>query len=742
MPKVVDDAPLLKPFTFQGLVFSGRSGTNVTTKCFFCDRDGKLHVNPENGLWDCKVCAKKGNVKDFLKGLWEESRKVKNDYSSLAKERKLLFPSTLEDWGLCKSIISGHWMLPGYAIDALTRRPKLSQLYLWREDPVEKRKRFICQGFENSDDGKKTTHGLFVHRWDPKKREVHLLEGLWDGAAWSEILPRTKVEEGNYSAIGSPSSSLYADVNIIATPGANVFYESWCPAFAGKKVTILYDNDHSRKHEKTGSIIEGSGIAGTKRVVEQLSSFPERPESVHYLNWGPGGFDPSLPNRYDVRDHLSKGSTDRERVKFLGEVLEKVTPIDPEWIGGTEKDKKKGSVAAKPLACTTWKELREQWGKAMFWSEGLDTALASMLACAASVFLPEDLLWLKVVSPASTGKTELAEALALAEDAVVIVSTFTGLHSGMRLEDGEDGSLISHLGGKCFIIKEGDTLLQIPEVWAELRDAYDRNTRTHFKNGVSNKYLENPFTHILCGTASLHEMDDSELGQRYLDVVIMDRIQVSVERSINKHKLTGLFDSLKKAPIVNGQGSSTSAKQRAKQLTAGYLQYLRANLGEIISAVDATEENKEAFSDYAQFVAFFRARPSQSQTEEASREMSARLAVQLAKLAFGLAAVMQKIEIDEDIMSRIKKVALDTARGTTFNIGRRLYDNHEDGLDTTSIAGYLLQGDTETREMLRFLRKIDVVEVFMKEGKIGSGTRQKWRLSKDVYSLFKRVMER
>lgn len=746
MPPIADTAKqsLTKPFTFQGIVFDGTSGDNQTATCPFCDRVGKFCVDPKDGMWTCHPCGIKGNIKSFLKKLYEESTKVTCDYKELRDRWGLLFSSTLQEWGLCRSLITNEWMLPGYKIDTTSNKLNVAQLYLYRPDVVTKKYRFICQSWVNSDDEVKTSHALFCNRWDSKKEEVVIVEGLSDGACLSEILPRTKRnDDDSYSSIGSATASLFANANIVATPGANVFFESWVPLFSGKKVTILYDNDYSRTHPKTGTVTQGAGILGCKKITEVLVASHNRPESIAYLHWGYDGFDPEFANRYDLRDHLSSGLKSLSmRSTLLGELLDKVRPIPDDWVAGKESGSK--SLAPSIIRCESWAELQSVWKEAMFWNEGLDAALPAMIATAASVKIKDDLLWLKVISPASTGKTELAEAIATLEEATVIISTFTGLHSGMRLEDGEDASLISILKDKCFIIKEGDTLLRIPDrerVWAELRDAYDCNTRTKFKNGVSNTYLNHPFSHILCGTASLHEMDDSELGQRYLHIVIMKRIDPTVESHINQHRSRGFFAMFGTDPSINGTGVISPVKMRARQMTAGYLQYLRANMVSLAAGISFPEESHEVCDSFAKFIAYFRARPSKKQAEETCRELSTRLCIQISKLAAMLCITLNKMSMDSEIVSRIRKVAIDTAGGITLDIANVLFKYGIDGLPMDVICASVMQGNTEVRTLLQFLEKIEVVEKYKKEGKVGLGTSIRWRLTKVVLDLYAKVVK-
>lgn len=734
MATVEKRPPLLRPFTFQGIDFTGKVGIDqAVAKCPFCEREDKFYVDEEKGLWDCKICSPKGgNIHTFLKLVYDYSKRVKCDYTELASERGLISPDTLEEWGLVRSFITGEWMLPAYNVEITTRRPKLKQLYLWRKDFVEDRMRFICQSYQHTDEPVKTAHGFFMAHWDARKQNVAVLEGFWDGTVFDEIIRHTDVENGVYSHIGSESASLYANYNVIAVPSANVFYENWALCMAGKHVAFFCDNDHPRKNSKTGDLIDGAGIAGVKRNSKILMEVADRPASVRYLKWGPDGYDPRVPNRYDVRDHLKQRDTDPERVPLLGELLDMVEPVPDEWF-----NHQAANVLLPP--CDTWENLVGHWKKAMHWNEGLDHALPVMLSCAASVPLPEDQLWVEVRSPPSTGKTEMADAMAKDAEHVFEIDIFKGLHSGTRTPDGSDASLLSLIKGKCLIITDADTIIRMPnkeQILSEFRRAYDRNSSTHYRNGVSNQYKDWSFTTIICGTESLDALDESELGQRFVRIVIMDRVDDIMEVLINENKLNKMRDLYRTQPIMNGKGASTEEKLTAQMMTGGYLHWLRNNIGTLIANIEMSDEVVSQINTFARFAAYFRARPSKNETEKESREQSTRLSGQLGKLAYCLTAIFGKNYIDKEIMRRVAKVALDTGRGTTFNIAKILAPYASEGLDVETIASNLLAGSTEIREYLRFLQKLGMVESYVKEGKIGLGTRTRWRITHPILQLY------
>lgn len=140
------------------------------------------------------------------------------------------------------------------------------------------------------------------------------------------------------------------------------------------------------------------------------------------------------------------------------------------------------------------------------------------------------------------------------------------------------------------------------------------------------------------------------------------------------------------------------------------------------------------------FVAYFRSRPSGRQTEEVHRELSTRLVLQHAKLAYCLAVVLNKDRVDQDILNRVRQVALCTARGRTLEIGKLLYVAQDAGLETKSVSVYLGETDNNSRILLRFLKRIGVVEHF--EFTTDSGRRcYRWRLETDLRDLYADLLD-
>lgn len=749
MPKVESKPKGLAPFLSLGVnLRHGEGDEQAEGDCPFCSREGKLSVNIATGQWLCRVCGignekGGGNLYTFMRLLHETSAKATTDgqLASLAANRKLLSGESLRSWGACRSIIDGSWLIPGFSAEG-----KLVHLYPWR--PVERGGKPVLKALGG------THHGLFgVQHFDPKKRSVWLCEGFWDGvAAWELLRTSKRGLAGGIAATGVEASSLAADVNVIAVPGCNSFQEGWAKLLAGKKVYLLFDNDHPRPgvNGQAGQMIDGGALAGAKRVSRLLAAAPEHPEELHCLLWGGDQqCNPEVQHGWDVRDQLTAGGMGGEARRLgLGNLMALLKPIPEDWVPGRSAAKsKRGNLEIEPIECKSWKELVAQCRKAMEWIEGLDRAFSVMLACAASTRMPDAQLWVKVVSPPSTGKTQLCDAIGACVKYVKSTGNFSGLHSGFQTdrEGEEDHSFLSRLKDMTLIIKDGDTLLKSPnreKILAQFRDAYDTNCSVSYGNKVKRDYKGWRFSHILCGTESLLELDSADLGARFLDCVIMDSIDPELESDINRR---GFYRLLRNRGSEAGDRLETHddpAMLLMKRMTAGYVLHLRENAAQLLAELDDSnaDELVSEFDALAQFVAYMRARPSKRQEEITNREMSARLNVQLTKLGLCLAVVMGKRKVDEEVMRRVRKTALDTARGRTLKIVQQLAKAGEQGMESSQLA--VLTGESEEKErvLLGFLRKIGALERFRLKAIKGLSAKSRWRLSAQMRRLAAEVL--
>lgn len=747
MPPVKTTPKGLRPYIFHALDLRWSSGDeNAICDCPFCGKEGKFSVRIETGIARCFVCAT-GNGKgglnplSFIRELWRvsEERTKTSDYDPLAKDRKLLFPETLISWEVVRSATTGEWLAPGYGVDG-----KLHQLYRYVRvvDRGKVRHRWMATPGVHDEGKAQGLHG--VHLYDKSKQTVYVHESLWNAVSMWEVMRSCKwdEDEGRVKFSGE-SASYVADANVLAAPGCGYFSQSWLPLLAGKDVVLCYDSDHPNANTR-----KSAGWEGMRRLSEMLSTADQPPSSVRVVRWGEDGYDPSLPDGYDVRDHLGQaGDTLESRMPALKSLLDRVDVIPADWVSGRSgKAHRNGSVEVEVIPCQNWAALRNAWLRAMKWTQGLDDALAVMLACAISTDMDyDDQVWIKLVGPAACGKTTLAEALSTSKRYVYANSTMTGIHSGWKTDSKgeEDHSLAAKIKGKTLIIKDGDTLLQAAnkdKILSELRDLYDRTSRVHYGHGVSRQYENHAVTLILCGTESLRSLDDSELGERFIDCVIMHGIDEDHEDEINARMAQRVIGNLRGS--VGEEGDAMSV---ARRMTGGYLEYLRGVVRERLALVETPSESVDRVIKFAKFVAFMRARPSSRQTESAGREFSGRLVAQLTRLSMCLAVVKNRVSVDDQVLPVVRRRATDTARGVTSEISRVLHGVGKTGCMMGAISAEVkTHTEDKLRTLVRFLRKINVVEEFTWRDPAAKGvnvpTQRRYRLTERMSKLYGEVM--
>lgn len=440
--------------------------------------------------------------------------------------------------------------------------------------------------------------------------------------------------------------------------------------------------------------------------------------------------------------------SDELKLERLSNIFERLEEVPESWLvlkkrgGGTASAE---ATELKCVQCTDYKELVEHWEKALKWTDGLDVALSSMLACVTSTMALGDQLWMKIVGPPSCGKSTLCEALSVNKKYVFSKSTIRGFHSGFG-DAKEDNSLLKRVQDKTLVVKDGDTILKSPNlsgILSEARDIYDRVSRTHYRNKAGRDYEGVNLTWILCGTSSLRSIDQSELGERFLDCVIMEGIDEEFEDSVLE---MAVMRSMRDASFQSNGSVDTRYSpelRAAMELTGGYINHLRENAKDLVDNVAEPQWALRRCARLGKFVAIIRARPSKLQAETAERELGARLASQLARYSKFTAAVLNREEIDDEVIRRTTKIALDTARGQTLEIVELLYHAHfNNGLSSYQISGYTNRTPTECGKMLRFLAKIDAVEHFKWKTRTKQGTvtqKPRWRLTPLMYKLYKDV---
>ncbi len=148
-------------------------------------------------------------------------------------------------------------------------------------------------------------------------------------------------------------------------------------------------------------------------------------------------------------------------------------------------------------------------------------------------------------------------------------------------------------------------------------------------------------------------------------------------------------------------------------MTGGYVEYLRQNVHELAAQLQDHFPDRYLVRcrDLAKLVSILRARPSSRQKEKAEREMCYRLTSQLTRLAVYLTIVLNKKEVDAEIIRRVTKVAFDTGRGIGLEIIKAIHETDGGKLNFHGVMLKTKHGEKEERQQLFFMTQIKALDI-------------------------------
>jgi hypothetical protein len=766
MPRVNSDPPTLRPYIHHGIDLQWSDGDkHAIGTCPWCGRE-TFAVVIENGVWHCPACNQGnknngGNETTFIRMLWERSDKATNGkLPALASELGLLYPDSLMRWGICWSILTPHWLIPGYGKDK-----QINHLYKYAR--IGGRMATVA-----TPEMHHQMHG--VCEYAKEKPDVHLCEGWKDGVSWWEAMKYAKPDGDSMKFTASEQSSILASTNVLAvhsTGSVGKPLEKFLPLFAGKRVLLMFDSDHPRRRctpcgkswstviytegrcptcgEELGEIvIPAAGFEATKRTVNILSSAAEPPAEIMWIAWGENGYDPDLPDGYDIRDALVAGTDGPSRAEAAASVLKRIQPIPAEWSSG-QKINGYHSSSGNTVKCQTWSEFIPSWKSAIEIRQDIEDAAAAVLAVTLSTQQQGDQLCLHLVASPGSGKTRLADAMLTSQNCIAVES-LTGFTSGWRSGHGEDYSKISQMNGKTLVTAEGDVLMKsknFDELMAQMRRMFDGKFSEGYKTLKEDRKHEGLRTPWVMAVTPrmLTGGKQAALGDRFIRIY-MDPPDKSEIKTILRRVSNTAFDEVCRTSGSAANEHMNEHLVHAYRSTGGYIDYLRENASELLSRVQFDRnEVMDWTHDYAEFAALFRAYPDmdmRKEPEEAMSELPTRLAHQFGRMAVCLGAVLCRWRIDSNVQRIIQKIAVHTSRGPTLNLARQLYHTipKEEGMSMEAITFQVGASVKERAERLvQFLRKLGVVEKFnLNMGK--KGTFPRYRLTATAERLYERAM--
>ncbi len=579
-------------------------GNQFVTDCPLCEKQKHFFYNQESGLWDCKVCLKSGNPITFLRELYNRFDNVTRTSQFIANLRDLPL-SCIQDAGLKYNEFNGSYLIPTFKNGKINNLYKVALTRKQDKETHEWKDKWIIMASPGIE------HTLM--NWEETTEDtLWIAEGQWDRLATQAIIASN-------------------GISVTSTPGAGVWKSSWCEYLAEKHIVFCYDNDTS-------------GRAGYEQVIlKHISASQYKPKSISYLNWPA-----DKPVGYDMNDcyrEYGRGA--------FGKIKEWITPYtSPENVVVV---KNTIETVEADRTCTTYDELVKRYEQVFHTTEPMKLGLLFILSSIYSTRLEGEQLWGRLFGAPSSGKTTLAKVVSGSAQ-VVLKSTFTGLFSGWKDEKGNtDASLIPLIAGKTLIVKDADALLRqknVEQIFSELRDFYDKDSSTFYKNMVSHDYRNIRSTMILCGTHVLRRSDSSFLGERFLDfeLDLSDRDREMIEDRM-----------LERSMMVANNPSTLPPEMPVVAAAKGFIDLLM----EKNCTVQLGQREQQNIKTWARLAATLRTkvdRENFGQREVASEpivEVPARLIGQLTKLYICATIVLGIDKPNETVDRLVAKVVRD-----------------------------------------------------------------------------------
>lgn len=652
----------ISPFEFHTNLRAEEHNSQFVMDCPFCGGEQKFYFNSEY-QWDCKrgSCGKSGNVYQFIRNIYDMFDNVTKSAEILATVRGLPREYFVKN-GIKHNDLNGSFLIPAFKHDKVHNLYKAIQKKEFdktKGDWVDKWLILATPGIDH----------MLIHWLETSNDTLWIGEGHWDKVAGDAIIGNTN------------------PITMMNVPGAGVWKPAWCEALADKDIVFMYDNDKK-------------GQAGFERVIlQQIAKSPHKPKSISYLAWPEG-----LPDGYDLNDVYKEHR--RQSFKWIQEHIKPYSAPENAVVVKTTIETIKADTS-----CDSFDKLLDMFKSLYHVTPDMEMALACLLASAYSINIEGEQLWYKIIGPPGCGKTTLAKMMS-SSDRVVLRSTFTGLFSGWKDDSDEDASMVPLITNKMLVVKDADALLRQPNVeriFSELRDFYDKDSSTQYKNRVHNDYRNIRCTMVLCGTNVLRRADSSFLGERFLD------LELGITRD-DEERIK--YKMLEKSEMVAFAENQLPPDTPLMAASKGFIDHHLLNR---TASIRPSQQVKDSIYILSTLISQMRTkvdRDSMGKGEVTFTpvvEVPSRLIGQLMKLAICLPVVTGN---DKLVMPAIRKIAKDIIDPTSsrFKISQILCDGY---FNRDTIVENVEMSRTSVTRFLDDLRHLNFLDIEFRSSSVG-----------------------
>jgi len=493
----------------------------------------------------------------------------------------------------------------------------------------------------------------------------------------------------------------------------NDFYAEWFPQEQGEsetpKLGITISPDREPPSNKLRALLRMPKAKAAFHGESDHASQSER--DLALANYAAGqGWKPQEIADLLVQARFNVG----EEPKHLGYYESTIgTALNGKLAKPRSRKRPKPIRRAKPLSSVapgTLAEAKKVFNRCLYLED--DSVVDLILAMAAGNRLSGDPLWLYLIAPPSSGKTELVLSLQDTENAFFLsdVTAAAFISGYVDPIDGDDKSLLPQLDGKLVIFKDFTVILSKPaearnQIYGIMRDAYDGYASRAM--GTDTKGFHSKFNVLAAVTPEIERHWSLQaLGERFLSY------RLNVENG-DEHIRRAL------------QNGSTDIRSQLKQAAESVL----ANLPTAEPKVpDELLERTILLSKLLSTGRTYIPREREKRDIHIQPELGARVAKQLLRLGKSIALVNGRDELADYDFNVMRRVAFDSMPGNRLAVLRQMLSVYPKAHPVKFFTGQI--ASIEDTTIRRHLDDLHLLRMADKERRPGRNQYQ-YRLAKE-----------